>query len=97
MNNKSLTDFERSENALRWNLEQSIRAYDQLCFAGNGEPRRRIRLLDSVLVTVLKLSKLLVFRAEYEKDFPTKPDWDTEINIADVSRVLALVSDCSAR
>ena len=62
MNDNSLTDFARSEDQLRWNLEQSIRAYDQQTVSGEVEPRRRLKMLDGVLSTALKLAKVLTKR-----------------------------------
>jgi hypothetical protein len=91
MSDKNLTDFERSETSMRWNLEQSILAYDQLSVAGNIEPRRRLKMLDGILATALKLAKMLIRRAEYEKEIPPKAEWDDDICICDVSRMLALI------
>lgn len=97
MNDNSLTDFERSEDQLRWNLEQSIKAYDQQTVSGEVEPRRRLKMLDGVLSTALKLAKVLTRRAEFEQAHSLKPDWVNGIQIGEVTQMLSLVENKLAR
>jgi len=92
MNDENLSDFGHSEDQLRWNLEHSIRAFDQLTAAGDTEPRRRLKMLDSILSTALKLAKALTKRAEYEQDHSPQMGSKSNIRIGDVSRMLALTN-----
>lgn len=97
MNDTNMPDFGHSEDQLRWNLEYSIRAFDQLTAAGDTEPRRRLKMLDGILSTALNLAKALTKRAEYEQDHSPQMGSKSSIRIGDVSRMLTLLNAQIAR
>jgi hypothetical protein len=92
-----LSDFGQSEVQLRWNLERSIFAYDQMTAAGDTEPRRRLKMLDGILSTSLKLAKALTKRAEYEQDHTSQGGSDSDIRVCEVTQMLTLMNAFIAR
>ena len=97
MDDRVLSDFGHSEVQLRWNLERSIFAYDQMTAAGDAEPRRRLKMLDGILSTALKLAKALAKRAAYEQDHTPKSVLNNDIRVCEVSQMLTLLNNQIAR
>lgn len=88
----NLRDIDRAERQLRMNLKWNLTEYDRHV-TGQNEPRESLRLLETMLRTVVKISKLTAQRSSLQINLTPRPErseFDADLMIEAVARGYAL-------